>query len=288
LYNIVKALLEEIQIAQKIVVISICVISMVATVALALFLWLPTVNPANNSSYTQAPEASPNSLTYLPLISAEIPEDNIDDEIYDIYYAHEHLASDSITSCFIPVFTSEPLPQRIIDFITGRTFRDYAPFTTDFLTYLTVTHVDFGGNDRIGHMIVAAEIGDEVLEIFREIYESGFPIYSIKLIDYFDAIDYYSLEANNSSAFNFRYIANTTTISRHGFGMAIDINPIQNPYVRGDNVLPEAGRAYLDRTDVRPGMIIPGDAVYTAFTSRGWTWGGNWTLPRDYHHFERR
>ena len=189
---------------------------------------------------------------------------------------------------FVPVFTMEPLPDHIIDFIYGRTFRSYAPFDLCFLTYLTITYVDFNGEYQIGHMIVADEIGEEVLEIFQEIYEARFPIYSIKLIDYFDAIDYYSLAANNSSAFNFRYIANTRTISRHGFGMAIDINPIQNPYVRGNNVKPDAGRAYLDRSYVRPGMIVRGDAVYNAFISRGWTWGGNWTLPRDYHHFERR
>lgn len=187
-----------------------------------------------------------------------------------------------------PIFTSEPLPDHIIEFITGVTFKEYTPFTHCFLTYLTITFVDFEGEDQIGHMIVAAEIGDEVLEIFQEIYEGGFSIYSIKLIDYFDAVDYYSLAANNSSAFNFRYIANTTTLSRHAYGMAIDINPIQNPYVRGDNVLPAAGKKYLDRTDVRPGMIVSGDVVYRAFTSRGWIWGGNWTLPRDYHHFERR
>jgi len=187
-----------------------------------------------------------------------------------------------------PIFTSEPLPEHIIAQITGVTFHPNTPFPHSHLTYLTITHVGFDGEDHIGHMIVAASIGDEVLDIFREIYESGFPIYSIRLIDYFDACDNLSMAANNSSAFNFRYIANTTTISRHGFGMAIDINPVQNPYVRGGNVLPEAGRAYLDRSDVRPGMIVRGDAVYRAFTSRGWTWGGNWNSLQDYHHFERR
>jgi len=206
---------------------------------------------------------------------------------YDTDYDYDYECYEAYIP-FVPVFTSEPLPEHIIAFITGVTFREYTPFTHCFLTYLTITFVDFYGEDRIGHMIVAAEIGDEVLEIFQEIYESGFPIYSMQLIDYFDAIDYYSLTANNSSAFNFRYIANTSTLSRHAFGMAIDINPIQNPYVRGDNVLPAAGRPYLDRTYVRPGMITSGDVVYQAFTSRGWIWGGTWTSPRDYHHFERR
>jgi len=187
-----------------------------------------------------------------------------------------------------PIFTREPLPENIISQITGVTFHDNTPFDYSFLTYVTVTHVNFYGESIIGHLIVADEIGDEVLEIFKEIYESGFPIHSIRLIDYFNASDYESMAANNSHAFNFRYIAGTNVISRHGFGMAIDINPVQNPYYRNGVIWPAIGEPYLDRSYIRPGMIIPGDAVYTAFMSRGWTWGGNWTSPRDYHHFERR
>jgi len=190
------------------------------------------------------------------------------------------------------IFAREPLPKHIIEFIRQYSFggnpAGEPPFSYDFLTYLTITHMNFEGGHQIGHMIVADEIGDEALDIFRDIYESGFPIHSIRLIDYFYADDILSLEANNSSAFNFRYIAGTDRISRHGLGMAIDINPIQNPYIRGDNIKPYTGQAYLDRSDVRPGMIVSGDAVYTAFISRGWIWGGNWSVPRDYHHFERR
>jgi len=189
---------------------------------------------------------------------------------------------------FTPIFTSEPLPEHIIQLITGVTFHDTTPFGFDYLTYLTVTHVNFYGESVLGHLIVAADIGYEVLDIFREIYEGGFPIHSIKLIDYFDASDYLSMAANNSHAFNFRYIAGTNVISRHGFGVAIDINPIQNPYIRGETIWPAAGAEYVDRSYVRPGMIVPGDVVYNAFISRGWIWGGYWTRPRDYHHFERR
>ena len=189
---------------------------------------------------------------------------------------------------FTPIFTSEPLPEHIIQLITGVTFHDTTPFGYDYLTYLTVTHVNFYGESVLGHLIVAASIGYEVLDIFREIYEGGFPIYSIKLIDYFNASDYLSMAANNSHAFNFRYIAGTNTISRHGFGVAIDINPVQNPYIRGETIWPAAGAEYVDRSYVRPGMIVPGNVVYNAFISRGWIWGGYWNWPRDYHHFERR
>jgi len=187
-----------------------------------------------------------------------------------------------------PIFTAQPLPEHIIQQITGSSFHPEAPFDYCYLSYLTITHVDFYGQSRIGNIIVAAFIADEVLDIFREIYEYGFPIARMRLIDYYGADDYYSMADNNSVGFNFRVIAGTSTLSRHAWGMAIDINPIQNPFIRDDIILPVAGAVYVERTDVRPGMIIPGDIVYRAFTSRGWIWGGHWRVPIDYHHFERR
>jgi hypothetical protein len=186
-----------------------------------------------------------------------------------------------------PVFKSEPLPGHIKHLIRGRSFREDTPFDYSYLAYLTITHVDFGGECRLGHMIVADDLAEEALEIFREIYEYRFPIERMRLIDFYNADDFLSMYDNNSSGFNFRYIANTRRISQHGLGRAIDINPVQNHYIRGDTVLPPAGAAYTDRSNVRPGMVVRGDVVYRAFTSRGWTWGGNWTLPRDYHHFEK-
>jgi len=195
---------------------------------------------------------------------------------------------ESLPEPFEPIFTHEPIPLEIAEFINGVSFHENTHFGMDFLAYVTVTHKNFHGESVIGHVIVAAEIADEVLDIFRDIYAAGFPIHSIRLIDYFSASDYDSMAANNSSAFNFRYIDGTQTLSRHAFGMAIDINPAQNPYIRDDVIWPEVSRAYLDRDNVRPGMIVRGDAVYTAFRSRGWIWGGDWRRPIDYHHFERR
>jgi len=185
------------------------------------------------------------------------------------------------------VFTAEPIPEHIVRQIMGSSFHENPHFGLSHLAYLTLTHVDFNRQRRTGHMIVAASIAEEVLDIFREIYEGGFPIERIRLIDYYAATDYYSMADNNSVAFNFRYIAGTTRLSRHAWGMAIDINPVQNPYIRGETIWPAAGADYLNRDDVRPGMIVPGDVVYNAFTSRGWRWGGHWNVPIDYHHFER-
>jgi len=187
-----------------------------------------------------------------------------------------------------PVFTAQPLPQHIIDQIMYVSFHPRAPFDLYHLAYLTITHVDFYGYRRQGNLIVAAAIADEVLDIFREIYEGRFPIERVRLIDYYAADDYYSMADNNSVAFNFRYIAGTQTLSRHAWGMAIDINPVQNPFYRDGVILPASGEPYLNRSYVRPGMIVPGDVVYNAFTSRGWIWGGHWRVPLDFHHFERR
>ena len=228
--------------------------------------------PGNNENYPETPPYSYGNTAQ--------PQNGYDD------HHHDNIAEPDYT--FTQVFTSEPLPEHIIQLITGVTFHETTPFGYDYLAYLTVTHVNFDGESILGRLIVAADIAYEVLDIFREIYEGGFPIHSIKLIDYFGASDYLSMAANNSHAFNFRYIAGTSIVSRHGFGVAIDINPVQNPYIRGETVWPAAGAAYLDRSYIRPGMIVPGDVVYNAFISRGWTWGGHWTLPRDYHHFERR
>jgi len=186
------------------------------------------------------------------------------------------------------VFKAESLPSNIIEQIMGSSFHKNDHFGTEHLSYLTLTHVDFYGEIRRGNIIVAAEIAYEVLEIFEDLFLGGFPIARVRLIDYYNAQDYYSMADNNSVGFNFRYIAGTTILSRHALGMAVDINPVQNPYIRDETIWPLASIPYLDREYVRPGMIIPGDVAYNAFTSRGWIWGGHWSRPIDYHHFERR
>jgi len=186
------------------------------------------------------------------------------------------------------VFIAEPLTEHIISQISGSSFHENDHFGYDHLAYLTITYMDFYGYSRLGNIIVAMSIADEVLDIFQEIYEGQFPLARVKLIDYYGADDYYSMADNNSVGFNFRVIAGTQTLSRHAWGMAIDINPIQNPFIRDDIIWPLAGSEYIDRSDVRLGMIVPGDVVYNAFVSRGWIWGGHWRVPIDYHHFERR
>lgn len=149
----------------------------------------------------------------------------------------------------------------------------------------------YGFDDKThedGVLIVNRDVAEEVCDIFEELYEKKYPIQRINMIDDYDANDDKSMEANNTSAFCYRAIAGTDVLSNHSFGRAIDINPLQNPQVtsKGD-VLPEEGRAYIDRSKKHKGMIMKGDDCYIAFTSRGWTWGGDWDSTKDYQHFEK-
>ncbi len=162
----------------------------------------------------------------------------------------------------------------------------FRPPAFDELALVRLLHHDFAGQPKWGELIVASQIAQVVIDVFRQVYAAKFPIERMQRIDHYDADDERSMAANNSSAFNCRVIAGTTQPSKHASGLAIDINPVQNPYVVGDAVHPEAGRAYLDRSQHRPGMLHPDDAVVRAFIDAGFVWGGSWDSPKDYHHFE--
>jgi len=148
-----------------------------------------------------------------------------------------------------------------------------------------MTHATPEGVAATGRLIVSADAVDDVLAAFEEIYAARFPI--TRMVDEFGGDDDVSMAADNTSGFNCRTVTGGTGYSRHSYGNAIDINPLRNPYVRDDIVQPPAGANYLDRTDVRAGMIVAGDVVVTAFTSRGFEWGGDFETLKDYQHFAR-
>jgi hypothetical protein len=153
------------------------------------------------------------------------------------------------------------------------------------LRIVRVTHRGFDARPHHGRLAVHRRWADEILVVFRRLYRTGFPIRRVRLVDRFGGDDRESMRHDNTSAFNCRYVAGTTTWSQHAYGRAIDINPVENPYVDGTHVSPRRGRRYLDRTDVRRGMIVRGDAVVRAFRRIGWEWGGRWTPAKDYQHF---
>lgn len=186
------------------------------------------------------------------------------------------------------IFTYVPLTEAIIKKIDGVSWRDMAPYPMRDLVYIQVTYYGFDGKDHVGELIMHKKVASEIIEIFKELYDNKFAISKMNLIDEYDADDNASMEDNNTSALCVRTVTNRKDeLSKHAYGLAIDINPVQNPYISEDEILPEEGKDYLDRTDVRKGMIVEGDACFNAFIRRGWEWGGKWTTKKDYQHFEK-
>lgn len=163
------------------------------------------------------------------------------------------------------------------------------PLGWEDLRLLRLSYVGYDGADRVGRMVVAREVAQDVVGIFRDLHKARFPIRKMLLVDAYGGDDDRSMAADNTSAYNCRTVAGSDTLSDHAYGRAIDINPVRNPYVLPGGILPPSGRAYagVDRSpgaDVDPGVIVADDAVVRAFASRGWEWGGLWTSP-DYQHF---
>jgi len=129
------------------------------------------------------------------------------------------------------------------------------------------------------------DVAADVRGVFRSIYDQRFPIRRIHPVDVYGADDDRSMAANNTSAFNCRTVAGTQAWSEHAYGRALDLNPVQNPYVRGSTVDPPSGREWVDRRWVVPGMIVDGDVVVRAFAAKGWGWGGHWERAQDHQHF---
>jgi hypothetical protein len=150
--------------------------------------------------------------------------------------------------------------------------------------------LSYWGFDRRAHtgaLVVNVSAVGDMVRVFRRLYGARFPIRRLRPIDAYRAIDERSLDANNTAGFNCRYAVapGPKRWSVHAYGLAIDVNPVQNPYVLGRRVHPRAGRAYLDRSRVRPGMAVPGGVLVRAFAAVGWRWGGRWTGSPDYQHF---
>ncbi|SET18178.1 D-alanyl-D-alanine carboxypeptidase [Pseudobutyrivibrio sp. C4] len=175
--------------------------------------------------------------------------------------------------------------------IKGKSYKDDCTIPVSDLRYLHVLHVGFDGQTHEGEIICNKSIAEDLLEIFEALYEAEYPIEKIKLVDEYNAEDEASMADNNSSCFNFRFISHTTKVSNHGAGLAIDINPLYNPYVKTvDGALsiePANGAPYVDRSADFPYKIDETDLAYQLFTAHGFTWGGAWTSSKDYQHFEK-
>ena len=184
-------------------------------------------------------------------------------------------------------FSISEVPDSVFASMRGKSYKENCTVDIRELRYLKVLHKDKDGNTHAGELVVNKAIADDVLEIFKELYNRSYPIERVSLIDNYGADDELSMEENNSSSFNFRLISGTTKVSKHGSGMAVDINPLYNPYVKGDRFEPENAAPYLDRNQPFPYKITAGDDCVRLFKAHGFTWGGDWKSCKDYQHFER-
>ena len=187
-------------------------------------------------------------------------------------------------------FAISPITDAVFERIRGRSFKADCTLPREELRHLCVRHVGLDGGTHEGEMIVNRHIAEDVLDILRRLYEAGYPIERIRLVDEYGADDELSMEDNNSSSFNFRFISHTRRVSKHGLGLAVDINPLYNPYTKivdGERTVePVTGAPYLDREADFPCRIDHDDLCYRLFTERGFEWGGDWVSCKDYQHFE--
>ena len=153
------------------------------------------------------------------------------------------------------------------------------------LRLVRVTTWGFDRRAHRGRLIVHEDHAQGIRHVMRVLYRRKYPIRRMRLIDAYGSDDRRSMAADNSSAFNCRFVAGTTRWSMHAYGLAIDLNPVENPYVAGGHVSPPAGRRYIDRSSQAPGVIHRRGFVVRAFRRIGWEWGGNWSYPVDYQHF---
>ncbi|MDV7045280.1 M15 family metallopeptidase [Bacteroides cellulosilyticus] len=192
-------------------------------------------------------------------------------------------------------FRSETISDRIFNRMWLKSWKEDCPLNRSELRYLKVLHRNADGNPQRGEMVVNTVIADKVIDVFRQLYLADYRIERMVLVDNYDADDESSMCANNSSSFNFCFMTGSTTkISKHGLGLAIDINTLYNPYVKEKadgswHIEPATGEPYAfdrdNRTDI-PYKIDHNDLAYRLFTEAGFEWGGDWISLKDYQHFE--
>jgi hypothetical protein len=192
------------------------------------------------------------------------------------------VSSSSTTA--VPAFTSTVVALTAADLPSS--WRPGCPLAVEDLRAIEASHWGFDDAVHEGRIVVAEALVDDVTGVLRELFDARYPIERMVPVDAYGGDDLASIAANNTSGFNCRFATGSTSSwSEHAYGRAIDLNPRQNPYVRGDTVLPPESARYVDRTSQDQGVIHVGDPAVEAFAARGWVWGGTWSTLKDYQHF---
>lgn len=197
-------------------------------------------------------------------------------------------------------FYYEPISDNLHRYITGVSYpaattgdeSSKPEITIGELRYVHILHYDFDGNPAEGELICNQYIAQDLVEIFYELYRNEYQLERVLLIDEYDGDDDASMEENNTSCFNYRVVEGTETLSKHAFGLAIDVNPFYNPYITYNkdgsrNIFPADAEEYANRSADFPYKIDENDLCYKLFKEHGFTWGGNWNNSKDYQHFQK-
>ena len=174
----------------------------------------------------------------------------------------------------------------------GKSYPEGCTVPRSDLRHVRVLHVDAQGKVHKGELVCNKAIAQDLVDIFRQLYQARYPIEKIRLIDDYEADDEQSMSDNNTSSFCYRTVSGTKKLSKHALGMAVDINTRYNPWVRKGTdgrqlVSPSNGLPYADRRKQYPYKIVKGDLLYRLFIQHGFHWGGNWRTMKDYQHFEK-
>ncbi|MGH2818551.1 MAG: M15 family metallopeptidase [Actinomycetota bacterium] len=180
-----------------------------------------------------------------------------------------------------------PVPRSVVE---RSTWRPKCPVSLDQLSYLKTTFWGFDHKPHTGEMIVNASVAEQFVGVFRALYQARFPIEEMRVVTLKEQRAWHTAptgDTNVTSSFECRQATLGSTWSEHAYGLAVDINPFHNPYLRGELVAPELARAYGNREWRRPGMIFEGDIATRAFDAIGWGWGGRWSSLKDWMHFSQ-
>ncbi|MBR4907304.1 MAG: M15 family metallopeptidase [Clostridia bacterium] len=253
----------------------------------------PTVAPAIEddvivASATELPETLPPVPTPTPT-PEPTPEPTEEPTPTPDPFRDESVTESKTNAAFWYCKPTEALKSYVIGMSYPENPKD-APVKLDDLRYVHILYVDFDGAEHEGALLVHKKVANDVIEIFEALYDAQYPLRSVKLLDDFGKPfdDGPSMSADNTSAYCCRKVTGKKYFSRHSYGTAIDVNPVENPYVKpGGSFSPKESEPYLDRTDLRPGMITEDDLCYKLFTSHGWKWGGHFKGEPDYQHFSK-
>ena len=187
-------------------------------------------------------------------------------------------------------FCISRINDEIFSKIDGKSYKKNCSVSLENLRYLSLLHKNLNGEILRGEMICNVRIAEDLIDIFQKLFAANYPIEKVRLIDEYNADDELSMRDNNSSCFNFRYVPFTNRISLHGYGLAVDINPLYNPYIKTVNgkkiIVPDNSADFEDREKNFPYKITEDDLCCKLFREHNFLWGGNcWDDEKDYQHF---